>query len=240
MERWTARNSQGYEAPVALAVDVVVLTVRAGTLSVLRVRRGGDAWALPGGFVGVGEAPVDTAARKLAEKTGVQVARGGRTSSGAGAAPPYLEQLTTFADPGRDPRGWIPSVAHLALVPGHLEPPEPGAAWVPARGRRRWAFDHRAILAAALDRARGKLWWSNVAVGVLADPFVMSEARVVYEAIAAVRYDPATFSRDLRATGLVEPTGERRTEGRGRPAQLYRFRSHTAAWGAGRRKRVAV
>jgi 8-oxo-dGTP diphosphatase len=239
MKPWTARNSKGYEAPAALAVDVVVLTVRAGVLSVLLVHRDDGAWALPGGFVGLGEAPVDTAARKLTEKTGVRVAPGGRTSSGAGGAPPYLEQLGTFADPGRDPRGWIPSVAHLALVPGDLEPPDPAATWAPARGRRRLAFDHRTILAGALQRLEGKLWWSNVAVGVLPAAFAMSEARAVYEAVAAVRYDPATFSRDLRATGLVEPTGQRRREGRGRPAQLYRFRSHTAAWGAGRRKRVA-
>jgi len=67
----------------------------------------------------------------------------------------------------------------------------------------------------------------------------MSDARGVYEAIAGRRYDPATFARDLRATGLVEPTGEQRREGRGRPAALYRFVSREAAWGAGRRKRVA-
>lgn len=223
MTRWTATNSAGYEAPAALAVDVVVLTVRDGGLRALVVERPEGDLALPGGFVGASERPEDTARRKLAEKTGL--------------ADLYLEQLATFADPGRDPRGWIPSIAHLALVPPETEPADESARWVSPR-RRRLAFDHDAIVAAALDRLRGKLWWSNVAVGVLPGGFTMSEARAVYEAISGRRYDPATFARDLKATGLVEATGEQRSAGRGRPAAAYRFRRHELEWGAGRRKRV--
>lgn len=214
---WSATNSEGYEAPAALAADAVVLTVRDGELLALTV----DRKALPGGFVARTESPEATARRKLLEKTGLRQA--------------YLEQLGAFADPGRDPRGWIPSVAYLALVPAATDP---DGAWIPARGRTRLAYDHRAILRAAVERVEGKLWWSNVAVGVLPGPFSMSEARRVYEAIAGVRYDPATFARDLKATGLVEPTGEQRSEGPGRPAALYRFTSRRPVWGAGHRKRV--
>jgi len=223
---WTAVNSEGYEAPAALAVDVVVLTVRDGELQALVVARDDGALALPGGLVGRREAPADTARRKLADKTGVREV--------------YLEQLAAFADPDRDPRGWIPSIAHLALVPPETASPDPAARWIRATGRRRLAFDHRAILAAALDRLRGKLWWSNVAVGILPGAFTMTEARRVYEAIAGARYDPATFARDLKATGLVQPTGERVGGGPGRPAARYRFASRAPAWGAGRRKRIAA
>jgi 8-oxo-dGTP diphosphatase len=221
---WTAVNSEGYPAPAALAVDTVVLTVRAGALSVLAIKAPDGRRALPGGFVGESEGLLATARRKLAEKTGLTDA--------------YLEQLGAFAEPGRDPRGWIPSVAYLALVPAATEAPD--ASWVSARGRHRWAFDHRRMVAAAVDRIEGKLWWSNVAVGVLPDAFTLSAARTVYEAIAGTRYDPATFARDLKATGLIEPTGDIRSRGPGRPAALYRFASHAPAWGAGRRKRVAA
>lgn len=224
MARWTATNSEGYEAPAALAVDVVVLTVRERALRALVVERDDGDLALPGGFVGPSEAPHETARRKLAEKTGL--------------ADLYLEQLATFAEPGRDPRGWIPSIAHMALVPPDTEPTDPAARWVSPRRRRRLAFDHDEIVATALDRLRGKLWWSNVAVGILPGSFTMSEAREVYEAIGGREYDPATFARDLKATGLVEPTGEQRSSGRGRPAAAYRFRRHELEWGAGRRKRV--
>jgi 8-oxo-dGTP diphosphatase len=222
---WTATNSEGYEAPVALAIDAVVLTVRDGALRVLTIDGGGGRRALPGGFVGAGETPEVTARRKLREKTGLDDV--------------YLEQLATFADPGRDPRGWIPTVAHLALVPPQTTPTDPGARWMKAHGRVRWAYDHRDIVRAAIERLEGKLWWSNVAVGVLPGAFTMTEARHVYEAIAGRSYDAATFARDLKATGLVEPTGDRRAEGPGRPAALYRYRDSAPQWGLGRRKRIA-
>ncbi len=220
---WTATNSEGYPAPVALAVDVVVLAVRAGALCVLATVPEDGPPALPGGFVGPGEDPLDTARRKLREKTGLQR--------------PGLEQLATFAALGRDARGWIPTVAHLTLVPSDTDTDR--ARWLPARGRRGLAHDHRRILRTAVERVEGKLWWSNVAAGALPAAFSLSEARAVYAAIALVDYDPATFARDLKATGLVAPTGEIRSDGPGRPAALYRFASQRPAWGAGRRKRVA-
>ena len=224
---WTATNSEGYQAPVAVATDVVVLTVRDGELLALTVgREGVQARALPGGFVGPTERPQDTALRKLLEKTGVEA--------------PYLEQLGAFADPGRDPRGWIPSIAYLALVPPETEVPDPDASWIGVRGATPLVFDHRDILDGAVERVQGKLWWSNIAVGILPGAFALSDARRVYEAIAGVRYDPATFGRDLKATGLIEPTGRQRASGPGRPAALYRFSSRAPAWGAGRRKRVAA
>ena len=224
-KRWTAQNSEGYEAPAGLTVDAVVLTVRAGDLCVLVVERPDGQVALPGGFVGSNEEPTDTVRRKLEEKTGL-----GNV---------YLEQLGTFADPARDPRGWIPTIAYLALVPPGTEPLDPAAEWMAVRLRRPLAFDHDVILQTALERIAGKLWWSNVAVGILPDEFTMTDARTVYEAVAGITYDPATFARDLRATGLVEPTGGRRKTGTGRPAATFRFRSHGPEWGAGRRKRVS-
>jgi 8-oxo-dGTP diphosphatase len=224
---WSATNSEGYEAPAALATDVVVLTVRDGGLLALTVSPvGGSARALPGGFVGAGERPLDTALRKLHEKTGLQA--------------PYIEQLGAFADPGRDPRGWIPSIAYLALVPPATEVPDASAHWIAARDPAPLAFDHGEVLAAAVERLEGKLWWSNVTVGMLPGPFSLSDARRVYEAIAQTRYDPATFGRDLKATGLIEPTGEQRAAGPGRPAAMYRFTSNRPTWGAGRRKRLAA
>jgi 8-oxo-dGTP diphosphatase len=223
---WLATNSEGYAAPAALATDVVVLTVREEGLLALTVAREPGERALPGGFVGLGERPLDTALRKLREKTGLEA--------------PYVEQLGAFADPERDPRGWIPSIAYLAPVPPDTLVPDPSARWIPARGDTPLAFDHREVLEGADERLQGKLCWSNITVGMLPGAFTLSEARRVYEAIAQTRYDPATFGRDLKATGLIEPTGDQRTTGPGRPAAMYRFTSTRPEWGAGRRKRIAV
>jgi 8-oxo-dGTP diphosphatase len=223
---WTAINSAGYPAPAALAVDVVVLTVRARDLLVLVVDRGRRRLALPGGFVGRGESPKETAEAKLREKTGL--------------VDLHLEQLETFGKPDRDPRGWLPTVAHLALVPPSTEPTDPAACWVAVRDPPKLEFDHKDILKAGVERVRGKLWWSNVAVGVLPGDFTLSQARQVYEALADMEYNAATFSRDLRSTDLIVPAGGRMVATRGRPATLYRFAQHEPNWGAGRRKRVAV
>ena len=223
MTRITARNSAGYEAPIGLAADAVVFSVVGDGLSVLLVRREEPPrrgkLALPGGFVGAREDPADTAVRKLAEKAGIP--------------PIYLEQLRTYATPGRDPRGWLPSIAYLALVPAELLPEQRarGGAWYSVESLRDLVFDHNRIVEDGLERLRGKLWYSNVAVGLLPERFTIAQARTVYELIAGVSYDPGNFSRDFRASGLVEETGEVAEEERvGRPARLFRFLSTEPSW----------
>ena len=223
MTKITARNSAGYKAPIGLAADPVVFTVADGSLSVLLARRqespARGRWALPGGFAGAKEDPAATVVRKLEEKTGVP--------------PIYLEQLRTYAEPGRDPRGWLPSIAYLTLVPAALLPPDGphDAAWHPVDDLPRVAFDHERIVADGLERIRGKLWYSNIAVGLLPEEFTIAEAREVYELLAGVRYDPANFSRDLRASGLVrERRGLATHGGAGRPARLFSFVSREPTW----------
>ena len=112
--RIRATNSAGYEAPIGITSDPVIFTLVDGRLCVLLARRFEEpdrgTFALPGGFVGAEESPEQTAERKLLEKAGV------------GSA--HLEQLRTYAAPDRDPRGWLPSVAYMALVPPEALPAE--------------------------------------------------------------------------------------------------------------------
>jgi 8-oxo-dGTP diphosphatase len=218
-----ARNSAGYEAPIGIAADAVVFTVVDGRLSVLLVRRreppARGRWSLPGGFVGATEDPADTVVRKLEEK--------------AGMPPIYLEQLRTYAEPRRDPRGWLPTVAYLALVPSELLPEDRAtdAAWYPVDSLPAMAFDHARIVEDGLERVRGKLWYSNIAVGLLPPEFTIAQARAVYEEVAGVDYDAGNFSRDLRASGLVVEAGRLADQhGAGRPARLFRFVSRDPAW----------
>src|SRR5262245_52153896 len=87
--------------PIAVTVDIAILTVRAGELCALLIRRAShpfrDYWALPGGFVVPGE-ELDTAARReLVEETGVR-------------AYSHFEQLRCYGDPDRDPRMRVVSV----------------------------------------------------------------------------------------------------------------------------------
>ena len=64
----------------------------------------------------------------------------------------------------------------------------------------------------------------RVAGGLLAEPFTLGQAQRLYEALRGEPVDAANFRRDALATGLLEETGERRSEGVGRPGKLYRRR----------------
>ena len=216
----TARNSAGYAAPIGLTADPVVFTLLGGRLSVLLARRleppQRGMFALPGGFVGTEEAPEVTAERKLREKTGV------------GSV--HLEQLRTYAEPARDPRGWLPSIAYMALVrPETLPadaPPEREASWWPVDDLPELALDHARIVDDGLwrlhARVADKAWFVRVAGGLLAEEFTLGQAQRLYEALRGEEVDAANFRRDVRATGLVCETGRTLRDGPGRPGRVFR------------------
>ncbi len=207
--------------PVSVTVDLVIFTIREQRLAVLLVRRGippyQGRWALPGGFVEDREDLEAAARRELAEETGVH----------AGSV--HLEQLRTYGRPGRDPRGRVVTVAHLALAPD-LPAPTAGsdaahAAWIPvdeALGSK-LGFDHHEILADGLERARSKLEYSPLGTAFCPATFTVNELRRVYEAVWGHEIDPRNFHRKVtRSTGFLVDTGERTNRDGGRPARLFR------------------
>jgi 8-oxo-dGTP diphosphatase len=209
--------------PLGVAADLVILTVREGSLQVLLIRRGiapyRGRWALPGGFVRPKEDLEEAARRELEEETGLVSDR------------IHLEQVATYGEPGRDPRGRVISVTYLALVPD-LPTPVAGtdaasAEWVAVNevltDRSRLAFDHHRILADAVERARAKLEYSPLAAAFCPDEFTISELRGIYEAVWGVQLDPRNFHRKATKTdGFVIPLGATTTRDGGRPAQLFR------------------
>jgi 8-oxo-dGTP diphosphatase len=168
--------------------------------------------------VGAGEDLDAAARRELAEEAGLHPQH-------------HLEQLGSYGRPDRDPRMRVFSVAYLALLP---DPPAP-AAGTDAVDARFWpvddlptagagpalAFDHDQILSDAVERARAKLEYTNLATSLLSQPFTIAELRRVYEAVWGVELHPANFRRKVLATpGFVTPTGEEAATGRGW-AQLH-------------------
>jgi 8-oxo-dGTP diphosphatase len=201
---------------VSVAVDLVIFTVRDGALQVLLIERGGapfkGQWALPGGFVSGRETLEEAARRELEEETGLRGV--------------YLEQLFTFGDPGRDPRGRIVSVAYFALTP-----PAPlraatdaaNAAWHPAARPPKLAFDHAAILRTGLERLRAKLGYSTVGFELLPRQFTLTELQALYEAILERPLDKRNFRKKILSLGLLKSEGRTRASGAHRPARLYSF-----------------
>lgn len=224
-----------FERP-SVAVDLILMSVVDGVPVVLLARRDQHpfhgAWALPGGFVGIGES-LDAAARRiLAEK--------------AHMADAWVEQLYTFGAVDRDPRMRIVSVAYFALIPAsafaaalkaapelalaELTVPWRGEAGGPVEVRPAegaplaLAFDHGEMLGVAMRRLRGKLDYSGIAFALLPERFTLRALQDVYEAILDTRLNKPAFRRRMLDRGWLERTGERETGASFRPAELYRYR----------------
>jgi 8-oxo-dGTP diphosphatase len=212
-----------YDRP-SVTVDVVIFTLQDQDLLVLLVQRKlapfADYWAIPGGFVQMGESLEAAALRELEEETSVRDV--------------YLEQLYTFGQPDRDPRTRVITVAYFALVPAtELSPLEAGddaadAQWWSMYKLPSLAFDHAEILDYALTRLRYKLEYSAVGFELLPASFTLSELQSAYEIILGEKLDRGNFRKKLRKSAVVEPTREYRNTG-GRPARLYRFRDDAVA-----------
>jgi 8-oxo-dGTP diphosphatase len=199
-----------------VAVDIVLFTIRDRRLHLLLIKRLAKPFekrlALPGGFVGEKESLDAAAVRELKEETGVDKV--------------YLEQLYTFGDPKRDPRGRVVTVAYYALVP-NTQTLQAGtdaaeAAWLPVDEVPPLAFDHREIVEYAAQRLRNKLDYTTVGFELLPVKFTLSELQMVHEAILGESLDKRNFRRKTILKGIVKPLKEWRKTGR-KPAQLYRF-----------------
>lgn len=222
------------EPNATVTVDVVLFTVRGDEAidrgwQVLLVkpkdRAFGGRWSLPGARVHPEETFDASARRALEHKAGLD------------AGSWYLEQVGTFGAPGRDTRGRVISVAHVALVSSHgLDLVAGGgvmsADWVPVRGLppESLAFDHADIVRVAVNRVQSKLRYSWLAFQLLPETFTLPELRAVYAAIldpALLRLNTGNFKKAFKAlflSGVLEPVGIRSAAGRvGRPGDLYRF-----------------
>ena len=207
----------------AITVDVVIFTLRGNDLQVLLVQRKlppfEGRWAIPGGFVGEAESLEAAARRELEEEAGVRDM--------------YMEQLYTFGEPRRDPRGRVITVTYLALASSPLAV----QAGTDASDARWWsvyhlpaklAFDHDKILKYALQRLRYKLEYTAAGFQLLPPTFTLTEIQKAYETILGEPLDKRNFRRRILEAAILQEAGMI-SESRGRPAKLYRFRDDAVA-----------
>lgn len=213
-DRPPASSARSAARRATLSVDVVLLTPHGRRLTVLLTRatdpKSKERWELPWDSLRAEETIEETAAR---------VAR-----SAFGAAPALVEQVAAFGDRRRHPSGADVSVAFLALVPAGAPAPVGGdLAWFPVDDLPVVSPRQRAMIDGAFQAVRTRLDQSPVAFRLLPPTFTLSQLQEIYELLLGRRLHKASFRRALHAAWLVEPTDEWRSEGRGRPAQLFRY-----------------
>ncbi len=204
--------------PMLVAVDCVIFGFDAGGLQVLLIRRGvapmKGMWALPGGFVLPRESVDEGARRELLEETGVDRV--------------FMEQVGTFGDVERDPRGRVVSVAYAALV--RLEDhavrgatDAAHAAWFDVEDPPMLAFDHAAILAAAREHLAMKARRRPIGFDLLPLRFTLSQLQGVYECVHGREIDKRNFRKKVLALGVLEELEAWQEDVPHRAARLYRF-----------------
>lgn len=215
----------------SVTVDITAFSILDAELRVLLIRRAEHpfkgAWALPGGFVRVGDGHRDqgedldaAAARELHEETGLR------------PDDVYLEQLGAFGRAGRDPRMRVITVAYYALIRPDLVPlvraggDVSRAEWMAVDALGALAFDHAEIVARAVARVAERIDASSIAASLVPKTFTVPELRHVHATLTGKKQDPGNFRRKFERmveSGLIEQApGKRITTSK--PALVYRFR----------------
>jgi 8-oxo-dGTP diphosphatase len=204
-------------ARAGYTVDVVLLTVQDGQLAAALVRAEGkpgerlrERWTLPW-EIGAADEPLREAAERLSADV-------------AGSAPQFVEQVGAFGDGRRHPGKTALSVAFVGLVPtGAVLPADSGAEFFPVAALPALAPRQRTMIEEAVAYVRSLVGQAPVPFRLLPAVFTLSELQELYELLLGRRLHKASFRRSLQAARIVEPTDEWRSEGRGRPAQLFRY-----------------
>lgn len=203
---------------IKLTVDAVVFGYEKGKISVLLIKRKyepfKDKWAIPGGFVLEKESLEEAVQRELQEETGVEIN--------------YLEQLYTFGNPQRDPRGRVISVAYFGLVRPNTfrifaSTDASEVEWFNINELPELSFDHKEILEIAIRRLQGKVTYEPIGFELLDRKFPFSDLEKLYATLIGRDIDRRNFRKKILNLNVLDELDEKISKGSGRPANLFQF-----------------
>lgn len=202
----------------SVTTDCVIFGFDGDHLKVLLIERANEpyagCWAFPGGFLDMDESAEACAKRELLEETGLKDV--------------FIEQLYTFTQPHRDPRGRVITIVYFALIKLLDYSIAAGddakqAQWFNLQDVPLLAFDHDVVLQMAINRIKGKIRYQPIGFELLNAKFTIPELQRLYEAILGVRLDRRNFYRKIIATGLLIPLDEKKANVSHRAPRYFCF-----------------
>ncbi len=201
----------------ALAVDVVLFTIKNNDLKVGLIKRDDEPYfgkfALPGRMVRYDE-PVETTARMAL-----------KLKCGVNPQAVFLEQLYTFGnDLKRDTRMRVVAIVYYGLVDAsHIDFQTEKLEWHSVYNLPPLAFDHKSIIDYAVHRLRKKVLDSDFAFQLMPADFTLTELQKAYEVILGKNLDKRNFRKKIMELHILKDQKKMKMEGAHRPAKLYSF-----------------
>jgi 8-oxo-dGTP diphosphatase len=212
-----------FERPVGVPADIVIFTITSEfginnypkrELKILLIKRNNPIqkgkWALPGGFSNPSETLFQAAQRELKEETGIDNV--------------YIEELGAYDTPGRDPRGWVISLAFLAFVnEKYLEKRKAAddaddvqLFTIDEALSLDLAFDHKEIIQDGLKEIESKMLTTNVAKEFLPEEFTLEELRQVLSVVPEFKEGKENFHKKMKRTksrlGIIDTVKDHKGE----------------------------
>lgn len=223
---------------LGVTTDVVMFRMNKKNLQILLVKRDEEPfkgkWSLPGGFVSTNDTFEETIRKKVKEKTGYSNM--------------YLEQLYSFDEINRDPRGRIISIAYIGfigdtntynlssqknketmwvnIIPEKIETENGESKYNfelnsdDTKENIELAFDHSFIISTTIERIVNKIWYSTIAYKLLPNEFTLLDAKNIFEIFLCKKVN--NFHRRIK--GVLEETGNVKTGQAYRPAKLFKVK----------------
>ena len=189
----------------SVTVDVALFGAVDSELFVLLIQRGqapfAGSWALPGGFLDMDEELETAARRELLEETGID------------AGP--LEEIGTFGEIGRDPRGRTLTVAYAGLCIADLpevsgQDDASDARWWHCARLPKLAFDHRKVIRRARARLLELVELEGTLTRLLPRTVDTKTLANVHTAMLDEEVDGGALRRKLRKRGVLVPHDRKR------------------------------
>ena len=198
-----------------VALDSIIFGFDGEELKLLLVKRGVESdketWSLMGGWLSPNETLQQAADRILFELTGLTEV--------------YLEQVSTFGEPTRDPIERTVSVAYFALinVPDYETRISHAydAQWFSMNDLPELLFDHSEMVNMAVERLRYKAAFHPIGFELLPEKFTIPQLQKLYEAIYGTDMDKRNFSRKIMSTNLLVKLKEKQKGNSKKGAFLY-------------------